>query len=95
MKITESKLRLIVRNEIMKSEKMRQSLSESDTPKTDLKGTQCTQCNLGEYQETTIYDDWQGNLHCTQCNHKIKRYENSSQGAVPDFSKYGLSRSNA
>jgi hypothetical protein len=51
----------------------------SDTPKTDLKGTHCTQCNLGEYQETTIYDDWQGNLHCTQCNHKIKRYESSSQ----------------
>ena len=52
----------------------------SDTPKTDLKGTHCTQCNLGEYQETTIYDDWQGNLHCTKCNHKTKRYESVSEG---------------
>ena len=53
-------------------------LPMSDAPKTDLKGTQCTQCNLGEYQETSIYDDWQGNLHCTQCNHKTKRYESVS-----------------
>ena len=61
----------------------------SDIVYTDLKGTQCTQCGLGEYQEATIYDDWQGTLHCTKCNHKtnrygeVKCYESTSEGETP------------
>ena len=37
----------------------------------------CTQCGIGRYHETSIYDDWDGVLHCTnrECNHEVKRYK--------------------
>lgn len=47
----------------------------------DLMGTQCINSTIpsqekcqGRYEETSLYDDWQGNLHCSKCNHKTKRY---------------------
>jgi hypothetical protein len=37
----------------------------------------CTECELGRYHETSIHDDWDGVLHCTnkKCNHEVKRYK--------------------
>ena len=43
----------------------------------DRKGQICTKCGVGNYQETSIHDDWEGVLHCTnkECNHEVKRYK--------------------
>jgi hypothetical protein len=43
----------------------------------DRKGQICTKCGVGNYQETSIHDDWDGMLHCTnkECNHEVKRYK--------------------
>ena len=43
----------------------------------DRKGQICTKCGVGNYQETSINDDWDGVLHCTnkECNHEVKRYK--------------------
>jgi hypothetical protein len=37
----------------------------------------CEKCGKGTYQETSIHDDWDGVLHCTnkKCNHEVKRYK--------------------
>jgi hypothetical protein len=37
----------------------------------------CTECGMGRYHETSIHDDWDGVLHCTnkECNHEVKRYK--------------------
>jgi hypothetical protein len=37
----------------------------------------CTKCGMGRYHETSIHDDWEGVLHCTnkKCNHEVKRYK--------------------
>ena len=42
----------------------------------DRKDQFCTECGVGRYQETSIHDDWDGVLHCTnkKCNHEVKRY---------------------
>jgi predicted RNA-binding protein Jag len=43
----------------------------------DRKDQLCTECGVGRYQETSIHDDWDGLLHCTnkKCNHEVKRYK--------------------
>jgi hypothetical protein len=43
----------------------------------DRKGQICTKCGVGNYQETSIHDDWDGVLHCTnkECNHEVKKYK--------------------
>ena len=47
------------------------------TDSDDRKGQICTKCGVGNYQETSINDDWDGVLHCTnkECNHEVKRYK--------------------
>lgn len=45
------------------------------TEKRDLRHTACKECQTGQYQETTINDDWDGVLHCCDCNHCVSRYE--------------------
>ena len=37
----------------------------------------CTKCGMGRYHETSIHDDWDGVIHCTnkKCNHEVKRYK--------------------
>jgi hypothetical protein len=46
------------------------------TRQTDLLGGECgaTGC-LGHYQETSIYDDMDGILHCSECGQPTKRYQ--------------------
>lgn len=39
-----------------------------------MKSETCGRCGQGQYQETSIHDDWEGVLHCPVCNHKVKRY---------------------
>ena len=43
----------------------------------DRKDQICTKCGVGHYQETSIHDDWDGVLHCTnkECNYEVRRYK--------------------
>ena len=41
----------------------------------DLYNQTCVVCGEGYYTETSIYDDWDGLLHCSKCNHEVKRHE--------------------
>ena len=52
----------------------------------------CTKCGLGRYHETSIHDDWEGVLHCTnkKCNHEVKRYK-SDDNPQPKVEKIKLS----
>lgn len=47
------------------------------TDSNDRMGQTCTECGVGRYQETSIHDDWDGVLHCTNkaCNHEVIRYK--------------------
>jgi hypothetical protein len=47
------------------------------TDPNDRKDQLCTECGVGRYQETSIHDDWDGVLHCTnkECNYEVKRYK--------------------
>lgn len=40
----------------------------------DMAGKPCIKCKKGNYTETSIYDDWDGVQHCSNCNHQIKRH---------------------
>jgi hypothetical protein len=40
----------------------------------DLLNQDCEQCGKGHYEETSIYNDWDGILHCSNCNQEVKRY---------------------
>jgi hypothetical protein len=52
----------------------------------------CTKCGLGRYHETSIHDDWEGVLHCTnkKCNHEVKRYK-YKDNPQPNVEKVKLS----
>lgn len=41
----------------------------------DYNGTICHKCKKGRYQETSIHDDLDGVVHCSKCDHKIKRFQ--------------------
>jgi hypothetical protein len=58
----------------------------------DRKGQICTKCGAGDYQETSIHDDWDGVLHCTnkKCDHEVKRYK-SKDDLPPKPTKSRLS----
>jgi len=49
------------------------------TDSDDRMGQTCTKCGVGRYQETSIHDDWDGVLHCTNkaCNHEVGRYKSN------------------
>lgn len=46
----------------------------------------CTRCGQGQYQETSIHDDWEGVLHCPACNHEVKHYLSSME----ELADYGM-----
>jgi hypothetical protein len=54
-----------------------QSMIDTD----DRDGQTCTKCGAGHYTETSIHDDWDGLLHCTNknCNHEVKRYKSEDE----------------
>jgi hypothetical protein len=58
----------------------------------DRKDQICTECGVGRYQETSIHDDWDGVLHCTnkECNYEVKRYK-SDDNPQPKPEKVKLS----
>ena len=58
----------------------------------DRDGQTCTKCGIGYYDETSIHDDWDGVLHCTnkECNHEVKRYK-SKDNSPPKPEKVKLS----
>jgi len=41
----------------------------------DMTGEKCEKCKKGVYKETSIHDDADGVLHCSECNDQIKRYK--------------------
>jgi len=41
---------------------------------TDHMGQVCEKCGKGHYEETSIHDDWDGVLHCSECGHEVKRH---------------------
>jgi hypothetical protein len=40
----------------------------------DHMGKKCKSCKKGTYGETSLWDDWDGKLHCLKCGHEVKRY---------------------
>lgn len=42
--------------------------------KTDMMHKRCKSCGKGHYVETSLWDDWDGKLHCSKCNHETKRH---------------------
>jgi hypothetical protein len=53
----------------------------------DRMGTTCTKCKKGKYKETSIHDDWDGVLHCsnTKCNHEVKRWPGKDPDVTEDL----------
>jgi len=41
----------------------------------DFMNKDCEKCGEGYYKETSIHDDWDGVLHCSKCNHEVKRHK--------------------
>lgn len=39
----------------------------------------CTNCHKGTYEETSVFDDWEGVLHCTKCKFQVKRWEDNGR----------------
>lgn len=44
-------------------------------PRRDNQGRKCDKCGKGQYIETSVWDDWQGVLHCSKCGAEIKRHQ--------------------
>lgn len=44
------------------------------TMKIDNLHKSCRNNDGGTYEETSIYDDWEGTLHCTKCKLEVKRW---------------------
>ena len=40
----------------------------------DMRDQRCRECGKGEYIETSIHDDWDGVLHCSECGSATKRH---------------------
>lgn len=50
-------------------------MENKSTYTVDMLGKRCQECEIGTYQETSIYDDWEGVLHCTKCGNEEIRYK--------------------
>ena len=72
---------------VNKTPKKTTEMTDSD----DRNGQTCTMCCAGYYTETSIHDDWDGVLHCTnkKCNHEVKRYK-WKDNAQPKVDKIGM-----
>jgi len=47
----------------------------NEADKIDNEFTVCRKCNRGKYIETLDTDFLNGVLHCSQCSHRIARYD--------------------
>lgn len=47
--------------------------------KVDNLGKRCTRCGLGCLVETSVMDDIQGVLHCSNCKLTVSRYRGTSK----------------
>ena len=54
------------------AKKSKQKSTQKAAP-VDRKDRKCEKCHEGYYTETSIYDDWDGVLHCSKCGHQVKR----------------------
>ena len=41
----------------------------------DMTGKDCYTCKQGVYKETSLFDDWDGLLHCSNCGEPIDRWQ--------------------
>jgi len=59
----------------------------------DRDGQTCTKCGAGYYTETSIHDDWDGLLHCSnkKCNHEVKRYKSEDEPKPESMGNTALS----
>ena len=53
---------------------MEERISHLRIPKFDMTGKKCEKCKSGTYRETTFFDDTDGVLHCTACDHAVRRW---------------------
>ena len=45
----------------------------------DMVNQVCLRCSRGVYEETSLQDDWDGVLHCSECGHEIARWQDSKE----------------
>lgn len=75
---------------------MRRELAEGR--RGDQTGETCDHCGKGTYQETTINDDLDGVLHCTECGEKTDRYKepmNEGRSRYRNFKESDIMRTHA
>ena len=49
----------------------------------DMTGTICHKCDEGRYRETSMHDDIDGVLHCTNCGDEVKRWKSAEELGLP------------
>lgn len=54
----------------------------------DMKGEKCKECRKGVYKETSIYDDWDGVLHCSNCGGMTVRHHEDKKKAKKAVKEY-------
>ena len=50
-------------------------MKSQSTKQVDMLGENCQECKQGTYRETSIYDDWEGVVHCNRCGHQEIRHK--------------------
>ena len=50
-------------------------MKSQSTKIVDMLGNNCQECKNGTYHETSIYDDWEGIVHCDKCAHQEIRWK--------------------
>lgn len=50
-------------------------MKSQSTKQVDMLGQCCQKCKQGTYGETSIYDDWDGVVHCSKCGHREIRHK--------------------
>jgi len=50
-------------------------MKTTSTTRVDMLGKNCQECEHGTYAETSIYDDWEGVVHCNKCGHQEIRHK--------------------
>lgn len=50
----------------------------------DRTNKKCSECGKGKYKETSMMDDIDGVLHCTNCGSRVKRYSEDDEIAIKE-----------
>lgn len=63
------------------------SIRESENKTIDMTGEKCNSCGKGKYKETSMHDDMDGVLHCSNCGDQVKRYKKNGKDLNESYSK--------